>query len=45
MLNWDVVRDAYDMVDSGAAKRIDGDGFVAYKVGEIIRIDIKDLSQ
>lgn len=41
MDNWEKIHSAFVMVSTGVAKRIDGDGFIVYKVGNIVRIDIK----
>ena len=37
----EAIKEAVAIIERGAAKRIDGDFFTAYKVGEIIRVDIK----
>lgn len=36
------IQEAYDMVASGKSKRVDGEGYIVYQVGTIIRIDIKE---
>ena len=38
---WDAIQKAYEIVKSGTLKRADGDGFLVYRAGTIIRIDIK----
>ena len=38
---WDAIQKAFELIESGAVKRIDGDGFMVYRAGTIIRIDIK----
>lgn len=41
MINWEHVRDAVEAVLDGPAKRIDGEGFKAYRVpGGIVRVDV-----
>lgn len=37
----DKIHTAINNVESGAAKKIEGNDFIVYKVGEIIRVDIK----
>jgi len=39
-LDWEAVGKAFDLVASGDANRIDGEGYKVYKVGTIVRIDI-----
>lgn len=40
---WDAIQKAYDFVKSGAGDRVDNKskGFLIYRAGTIIRIDIK----
>ena len=38
---WDAIKIGFDIVKSGVLKRTDGDGFILYRAGTIIRIDIK----
>ena len=40
-MNWKEIQEAYDAVAKGSFKRIDGEGFSVYRMGAIIRIDIK----
>jgi hypothetical protein len=38
----DAIRTAVDIIRKGGAiKRVDGDTFTAYKVGQLVRVDIK----
>jgi len=39
-LDWDAISDACEMVATGVAKRIDGEGWKVYLAGTVIRIDI-----
>ena len=38
---WDTIKEAYEMVKSGKAKKIEGGNVTVYSAGSIIRIDIK----
>ena len=38
---WDAIKKAFEVIESGIAKRVDGNGFLVYRAGTIIRIDIK----
>lgn len=40
-MDWAAIKAAYELVAGGAAGRIDGDGWKVYRVGTIIRLDIK----
>ncbi len=40
-MDWKVIEEAYNMVKKGTVKRIDGEDFSLYKMGSIIRIDVK----
>jgi len=41
---WDAIKFAIDTILSGQAKRIDGDGWLVYAVGDnIVRVDIKTV--
>lgn len=37
----EAIKVAVDIIRKGSIKRVDGDDFTAYKVGEIVRVDIK----
>ena len=40
---WDKIKDAVHAIATGAAKRVDGEGWSVYAVGNIIRVDIKQV--
>lgn len=40
LINWEAVRGAVKTVASGDPKRVDGQGYKVYKVGEVIRVDL-----
>jgi len=40
-MDWKAIQEAYDAVAKGSCKRWDGEGFMVYRMGAIIRIDIK----
>lgn len=37
----DAIRTAVDFICDGKVKRVDGEFFTAYKVGDLVRVDIK----
>lgn len=39
---WVKIQEAYKTVENGICNKIEGDDFTIYRVGKIIRIDIKD---
>lgn len=42
---WESIADAYKLVQSGGAKRIDGAGWSVYAVGSnVIRVDIRQAA-
>lgn len=41
-MNWDKIITAYAIIKGGSANRVDGDGWSIYKVGNVIRLDIKE---
>ena len=41
-MKFEPIKSSYELIKSGTVKRIDGDGFIIYKAGDIIRIDIKE---
>lgn len=42
-MNWESIKKAFELVESGAVKRIDvDDSVVVYRAGTVIRIDIKN---
>jgi hypothetical protein len=44
MTKWQQIQAAVELVQAGAAKRIDGDDWKVYRVVDVIRIDIPSLS-
>lgn len=40
-MDWEKIIKAYNIVKSGDATRVDGEGFSVYQAGTIIRIDFK----
>lgn len=38
---WDAIQKSFVVITSGIANRVDGNGFIIYRAGSIIRIDIK----
>lgn len=39
-MDWQAIAAAYDLVASGTASRIDGQGWKVYRAGTIVRIDV-----
>lgn len=45
LLDWEAIEDAVNVVSTGRAKRIDGEGWKVYVIGTVIRIDISTNHQ
>lgn len=39
---WEAIQKSFQMIEARIVTRVDGAGFTVYRVGEIIRIDIKE---
>jgi hypothetical protein len=40
-MNWEKIKAAVDFILGGNGERVDGQGFKAYLVGDIVRVDIE----
>lgn len=41
---WEKIKGASQAILNGYANKVEGDGWLVYRVGSIIRIDIKEVS-
>lgn len=41
IMDWNKIIEAFNVVHAGIAKKIEGDQYVVYRCGSVIRLDVK----